>query len=92
MVPAERLQKLKQLFAEDGITLTDAEALEIGLWLVERVRPVLAPVPLDKMAQFAIIRNEAKAIRYATPFINLHEWRRKHVKNKPSSPTPDVSP
>ena len=92
MIPAERLQKLKQLFAEDGITLTDAEALEIGLWLVERVRPVLAPVPLDKLAQFAIIRSEAKAFRDAMPFINLHEWRRKNVKDNPSSPSPDVSP
>lgn len=82
MIPANRLEKLKLLFAEDGITLTDAEALEIGHWLVARVRPVLHPVPLDKMAQFATIRSEAKAIRHATPFVNLYEWRRKQCKKK----------
>ena len=81
MIPADRLETLKQLFAEDGITLTDAQALEIGIWLVARVRPVLAPVPLDKMALFATIRSETKAIRQTGPFVNLYAWRRKHNKN-----------
>jgi len=71
MIPADRLEKLKELFAEDGITLTNAEALEIGLWLVARARPVPKPVPLGKMVLFAIIRSEAKANRHTTPFVNL---------------------
>jgi hypothetical protein len=80
MIPADRLEQLKQLFAEDGTTLTDAEALEIGLWLVARVRPVLTSVPLDKMAFFATIRSEAKAMRRTAPFVNLYVWRRKKCK------------
>jgi hypothetical protein len=77
MIPADRLGKLKKLFAEDGITLTDADALAIGLWLVARVPPVLTSVPLDKMALFATIRGEAKAMRHRRPFVNLYQWRRK---------------
>ena len=82
IIPADRLEKLKQLFAEDEIRLTDAKSLEIALWLLARVRPVLRPVPLDKMELFATIRGEAKAIRHTTPYVNLYEWRRKNVKNK----------
>jgi len=91
MIPADRLEKLKTLFAEDGITLTDAEALEIGLWLVARVGPVLTSVPLDKMALFATIREKAKMMRTTAPFVNLYEWRRKQSKKPRSSPTSDVS-
>jgi hypothetical protein len=82
MIPADRLEKLKQLFAEDGITITDTEALEIGLWLLARVKPVLRPIPLDKMESFATIKGEARTIRHTTPFVNLYEWRQKNVKNK----------
>jgi hypothetical protein len=92
MIPPDRLAKLKQLFAEDGVTLTDAKALEIGLWLLARVKPVLRPVPLDKMESFAIIKSEAKATRDATPFVNLYEWKSKNVRNNKSSPTTNVSP
>jgi len=82
MIPVDQLEKLKKLFAEDGITLTNAEALQIGLWLVARARPVLKPIPLDKMALFATIRSEAKAMRRMTPFVNLYEWRRKKCKKQ----------
>jgi hypothetical protein len=82
MIPADRLEKLKKLFAEDGITLSDAEALEIGLWLVARVRPVLRSVPLDKMALFATMRSEAEAIRHTAPFVNLYKWRRQKCKKQ----------
>ena len=85
MIPAKRLQQLKQLFAEDGIALTDAEAFEIGLWLVARVGPVLETVPLDKSGQFAIIRNDVQVIRRAASFVNLYEWRRKRLRNNTSS-------
>jgi hypothetical protein len=92
MIPADRLEKLKHLFSEDGITLSDAEALEIGLWLLARVKPVLRPVPLDKLELFATIRGETNAIRRTTSFVNLHEWRHKNVRNNKSFPTTDVSP
>ena len=82
MNPADRLEKLKRLFAEDGITLTDAEALEIGLWLLARVRPVMKPLPLDKLTLFGKIRSEAKAMRRTKPFVNLYEWRRKQCKKQ----------
>jgi hypothetical protein len=81
MIPADQLTKLKLLFAEDGITLTDADALEIGLWLVARVRPILAPVPLDKMDFFATIRSETTAFRDTTPFVSLYNWRRKQCND-----------
>jgi hypothetical protein len=71
MISAERLAKLKQLFAREGITLTDAEALQIGLWLLARVKSVLRPIPLDKMELFATIRDETVAVRQKTPFVNL---------------------
>ena len=80
MIPAERLEKLKKMFAEDGITLSDAEALEIGIWLVARVRPVLRSIALDKMALFATIRGETEAIRREATFVNLYKWRRKKCK------------
>jgi hypothetical protein len=82
MIPADRLEKLKKLFADDGITLTDAEALAIGLWLVARVPPVLTSVPLDKIALFATIRDEARAMRHTRPFVNLYQWRRKRSKKQ----------
>lgn len=82
MIPAAHLEKLKRLFAEDGIVLTDAQALEIGLWLVAAVRPLLTPIPLDKAAQFATIRDETRALRQKTSFVNLWEWRRKQGKTQ----------
>ncbi len=82
MILADQLEKLKKLFAEDGITLTDAEALEIGLWLVARVRPFLKAVPLGKMALFGTIRSETRTIWRRAPFVNLYEWRRKQCKKQ----------
>ncbi len=83
MIPTDRLAKLKELFAEDGITLTGNQAVEIGLWLLARVRPVLRPIPLDKKELFATIKSEARAIRRKTPFVNLHAWKRRNLtKNK----------
>jgi hypothetical protein len=87
MIPAAQLEKLKKLFAEDGTTLTDAEALEIGLWLVARVKPVLVPVPLDKMAFFGTIKRETNALRLRTRFVNLFAWRCKPCKKQKHSPT-----
>jgi hypothetical protein len=75
MISADRLAKLKQLFARDGVALTDAETLQIGLWLLARVRPVLRPIPLDNMGLFATIKSETAAIRQKTPFVNLYQWR-----------------
>jgi hypothetical protein len=81
MIPTERLEELKHLFAEDGITLTDAEALEIGLWLIERIRPIAKPVPLDNSVLFATIKREVAAIRRAAPFVNLSQARREKCKH-----------
>ena len=92
MIPANRLEELKKLFAEDGIALTNAEALEIGLWLVSRVRAVLTIVPLDKRAQFDTIKGETKAIRLATHFTDLSEWRRASCKKQKPPHAIDVSP
>lgn len=80
MIPADRLEKLKQMFAEDGSTVTDAEVLEIGLWLLARVQPILQSVPLDRSALFDIMKNEAESIRHRAPFVNLYEWRRRQKK------------
>lgn len=80
MIPAEQLEELKQLFSEDGITLTDPEALEIGLWLLERIRPILKPVPLDKSVLFATMKREVTGIRQATPFVNLYQTRREKCR------------
>jgi hypothetical protein len=82
MIPANRLDELKNLLAEDGITLTNAEVLEIGLWLVSRIGPVLTVVPLDKAAKFDTIKGETKAIRRATPFVNLSKWKRESCKKQ----------
>jgi len=80
MISVNQLDELKKLFAEDGITLTDAETLEIGHWLLARVQPVARPISLDKMPIFATIKNEVDAIRRMRPFVNLYEWRRKKCK------------
>lgn len=79
MIPRKQLNKLKHLFAEDGIALTDAEALDVGLWLIARVRPVIKSVPLDKMALFATMRGEIETIRKIMPLANLYEWRQKNL-------------
>ena len=86
----DRLEKLKNLFAEDGITLTDREALEIGLWLIARVQSVLTSVPLDKMALFAKIKNETKLTRYELPFVSLYKSRRNESKKHTNSLPIDV--
>ena len=82
VISPDRLLKLKQLFAEDGISLTDAEALEIGLWLLARVKPILRPIPLDKMGLFATMRSEFAAIRQKRDFVNLYQWRRRKNVSK----------
>jgi hypothetical protein len=76
MIPANRLDELKTLLAEDGITVTDADVLEIGLWLLSRIRPVLTVVPLDKVAEFDTIKGEMETIRnpaFREPFLNSDE-------------------
>lgn len=74
---ADQLGKLKRLFADDGLALTDEAALEIGLWLLARVRNVLTPVPLDRLGTIDIIRDEVASSRAGTPLVNLYDWRRK---------------
>ncbi|MGO9613257.1 MAG: hypothetical protein ACLPX5_09510 [Dissulfurispiraceae bacterium] len=62
MISQERLEKLKQLFKEDGIDISDAHALEAGLWLLERVKAVCVPIPPEKEALYHEIAEETKAI------------------------------
>ena len=76
MISADQLAKLRQLFAKRGVTITDSEALQIGLWLLARVKPVLHPVPLDKMPLFDTIRSESTKIREKHRFVGLAEWRK----------------
>ena len=86
VISAERLEKLKELFAEDGIELTDVEALEIGLWLLARIQPVFTSVPLDKMPLFATIKEEEKAIRSKVRFVSLSEVPKRSKKRAISPP------
>src|SRR5690348_4929110 len=71
---SSQLKKLKELFREDGIELTDAQALEIGLWLLARVRPIMRSPSGDKEL-LKSIEEEIGAIRKKAPFINLYEFR-----------------
>jgi len=79
MIPANKLNDLKRLFAEDGFELDDQQALEIGLWLISQVKPFVKKVPLDKMDLFGKMREELEAIRRKEPLVNLLEWRRKNM-------------
>jgi hypothetical protein len=52
MISSARLDLLKQLFKEDGIDLTDRAALEIGSWLIERVKSIRLTIPPGKESSF----------------------------------------
>jgi len=80
MISADQLAKLKQLFAQRGVTITDSEALQIGLWLLARVKPILRPIPLDKMPLFDTIKDETAKFREKHRFITLSEWRKQQHK------------
>lgn len=82
MISHEQLENLKELFTDDGVILTNAQALEVGLWLIARMRPIIRQLPLDKIGEFDRIRNEVESIRKENRFANLYEWRRKRHKNK----------
>jgi len=94
MIPENQLEKLKYLFAKDGISLTNAQALEIAYWLLARVRPVMQPIPNDNMALYVKIKSEVDAIRRATRFVNLYDWRMARSKTSvdPSSVLTGRSP
>ncbi|HUI28838.1 MAG TPA: hypothetical protein VLX91_01385 [Candidatus Acidoferrales bacterium] len=62
MIYQERLEKLKQLFREDGIEISDAAALEAGLWLIERVKAVCVPIPPEKEALYHEIAREIEPL------------------------------
>lgn len=83
MISAERLEKLKKLFVEDGIDLTDAEALQVGLWLIARVKLVLRRPPLDKRDLFGTIKKEMTTLKRTTHFRNLYQWRRLRDEKRP---------
>jgi len=52
MISSQRLAQLKQLFKDDGIELSDQAALEIGIWLIERVKSISLRIPPGKEASF----------------------------------------
>ncbi len=62
MISKTRLEKLKKLFKEDGIDISDAAALEAGLWLIERAKAVCVPIPPEKEALYHEISEEIKRI------------------------------
>ena len=62
MISQERLEKLKQLFKEDGIDISDDHALEAGLWLLERVKAVCVPIPPEKEASYREIAKEIEPL------------------------------
>jgi hypothetical protein len=80
MISADQLAKLRQLFAKRGVTITDSEALQIGLWLLARVRPILHPVSLDKIPLFDKIKDETANFREKHRFVTLSEWRKQKPK------------
>lgn len=62
MISQRRLEQLKTLFKEDGIEISDAAALEAGLWLIERVKAVCVPIPPEDEPLYRDIVEEAKTI------------------------------
>jgi hypothetical protein len=63
MISSERLDHLKKLFYEDGIELSDDVALEIGIWLLERVKSVSTQIPNEKEPLFRKISAEITLLR-----------------------------
>lgn len=62
MISPEKLEELKLLFKEDGIEISDAHALEAGLWLVERVKAICVPIPHEKEPLYHEISEEVKPL------------------------------
>jgi hypothetical protein len=63
MISSQRLAQLKQLFKEDGIELSDGAALEIGIWLIERVKSIKLNIPPEKEASLRKIIEEMMLFR-----------------------------
>ncbi|MFZ1977524.1 MAG: hypothetical protein WAV76_06170 [Bacteroidota bacterium] len=63
MISTTRLGLLKQLFKEDGIDLSDRAALEIGTWLIERVKSIRLTIPPGKEVSFQKYIEEMKLFR-----------------------------
>ncbi len=62
MISQERLEKLKELFKEDGIDISDAHTLDAGLWLLERVKAVCIPIPPEKETLYHEIVKEIEPL------------------------------
>lgn len=78
MIAKEHLSKLKTLFAEDGISLSDDSALEVGLWLLERARSVAVKIPSQNLPVLKKIEGEMASFR------TLHKSGRvRHADAKP---------
>jgi len=82
MISPNRLNELKLLFEEDGVHLSDAVALEIGLWLLERARSVAVRIPPDKAHLLENIQAEMASFR------TLHNGKKvRHADLKPCTET-----
>src|SRR5713101_4367038 len=75
MIPADQLARLKKLFAEDGVTLTDDQALSIGLWLTARVGAVLRRV-INSMTDFKQMIGRGTRVRddYGKLYFNIVDY------------------
>ena len=66
MISEKQMIKLKTLFQEDGIELSDASALEVGQWLLARARLVATKIPDDKKDVFIRLKDEIASINEKT--------------------------
>jgi hypothetical protein len=59
MIPPHRLDELKALFREDGHDVSDAAAVEAGLWLLARAKAVPHAIPVGKEDVWAVVVAQA---------------------------------
>lgn len=64
MISSKQLEKLKILFREDGIELSDAASLEVAQLLVARANVIATIIPSDKAKVFnGIINTQVSNIK-----------------------------
>ncbi len=59
MISQKQIDELKRLFNVDGIELSDAVALTVGRWLLERLRAVVLPIPEEKKQTLEGMKKES---------------------------------
>jgi hypothetical protein len=63
MVSSKQLERLRNLFREDGIEISDEALLETGLWLLGRAKAICVPIPSDKEPIYQEIVDEMRTLR-----------------------------